>query len=169
MARPRRATGRKIDYKQWSFIPSLQASVTAASTVVGGALSFLVPATILRIRGYVQVSLDATKQVGDRMDVTFGLARVSTDAFDLGATAMPDPADEPEFPWFWWGSMTLRAEATGGEESWGTVNQRLEVDTKVMRKMKPAESLVWVFQSANPAGAPVTIVSLGLTRVLIGT
>ncbi len=128
-----------------------------------------IPATILRCRGYVQAYLDATRQVGDIMVVTAALGIVSTDAFNLGATAFPDPADEPAYPWLWWGQMTLESTLAAGDDAWGLSAQRLEVDTKAMRRWKPDETLTWVFQTTQVAGAPVTIIVNSDTRVLIGT
>ncbi len=161
--------GKTIDYKQWFAIPFLRQESGTDGTLSGGAIGFLVPATILRMRGYVQVSLDATKQVDDRVLVTFGLAIMSTDAFLLGPTSFPDPADEPEFPWLWWAQMQLEAYVTAGEEAWGMTAQRLEVDSKAMRKVKPGQSLVWVAQKSDTAGAVVSNLVFGETRVLIGT
>ena len=45
----------------------------------------------------------------------------------------------------------------------------MEVDTKAMRKVKPRETLVWVLQTSDVNGAPVTLVENQETRVLFGT
>ncbi len=161
--------GRKIDFKQWDAMPSLSAESSSSGTTLGGAISFTIPATILRIRGYCQASLDETKQAGDEMIVGFAVGIVSTDAFNLGVTAVPDPSSEPEYPWLWWGQVFLESFVAAAAEPWGISNQRLEVDSKAMRKVKPGETLCWVAQRNAVAGAPVTILTFGQTRVLIGT
>ncbi len=164
-----RGRGRTIDFKEWDCVPSVNANVSTATTTLFGGLAFLRPSTILRARGYVQASFDATVQVGDLIRLTFGLGIVSDDAFNLGATAMPDPAGECEYPWLWWGEMLLRSELAAGPGSWGIPAQRLEVDTKAMRRVKPQQTLAWIVESTDVAGAPVTNVDCGQLRVLIGS
>ena len=168
MAR-RRGGGKVIDFKTWALIPASSASITTNTTTSGNGLTSSQTSTILRCRGYVQGMLDATKQVGDQMILTFGLGLISSDAFAVGATAFPDPDGDGSYPWLWWGQMTLRSELAAGAESWGTSAQRLEVDTKAMRRFNADKTLVWVVQSTSAAGAPATNINIGTTRVLIGS
>ena len=166
----RRQGGRTIDFKEWAGIPSLINEIGANATILGGSLAFTAPATILRARGRLYAQFDETVQVGDRIIVTFGLGIVSTDSYTVGSTAMPDPGGEPEYPWLWWGQVMLEAGVAAGHSGgFGPTAQQLEVDTKAMRKIKPGQSLAWVWELAGAAGSPVTIVSQGETRVLIGT
>ncbi len=166
-----RRPGRKIDFKQWDFIPAIELTTTVSGTFSGGGLAFTIPATILRARSRIIAFFDATVQVADTIDVGLGLAVISSDAFTLGATAFPDPLSEPEYPWLWWTDISLRAEETGAatNRAWGTASQLLSVDTKAMRKIKPQETLCWVMQTSNVVGAPTTRVDIQRTRVLIGT
>ena len=113
--------------------------------------------------------MDQSKQVGDRIRLTFGLGIVSTDAATLGSTAVPDPGGEPDYPWLWWGTMDLLSYLAVGNESWGTSRQIVDVDTKAMRRFKPGQSLIWIVEAASVSGAPVTDVIFHQTRVLIGT
>jgi len=168
---PRRGnSGRVIDFKAWLGMAATDISVGSAQTNLGSSLAFTAPGTILRCRGYVQAAMDATKQVDDTIGLAFGLCIASTEAVAAGAASVPDPFDEVEYPWLWWGSMFLRSSTTTTEgNAWGTTAQRLEVDTKAMRRFKPEQSLVWVVQSATVSGAPATDVTMGFTRVLIGT
>ncbi len=160
---------RTIDFKSWRGMTPLFTAVTTATTIVSPPLTPGEPVTILRCRGLIHAFLDSTRQVGDTISLTFGLGIVSQDAAALGASAMPDPGSEPDYPWLWWGTMFLDGQlAAGGENPWGASAQKLEVDTKAMRKMKPRESLVWVMQSDTVAGAPVTEVRIHQTRVLVG-
>ncbi len=169
MARRRSNSGRVLDTKFWSQMNANSQSVSTNTTVLsGGTISFAEAFTILRCRGYVQASMDATKQVDDHIRVIFGLGIVSTDAATLGATAMPDPGDEANFPWLWWGSLRLRSYVAAGAEAWGMTAQRLEVDTKAMRRVKPGQSLVWIAETASVTGAVVTNIDFGETRVLVG-
>ncbi len=160
---------KKIDFKQWANIPAVGLSISTSGTNIGGSLVFLVPATILRFRGRLQMQFDATQQAGDEMVLTFGLGVISSDAFDAGGGSVPDPAGEPEYPWLWWGAFHLHSELTLGQNQWGTNNQVVDVDSKAMRKIKPGQSLAWVVQSVAITGAPETLIDFLQARVLIGT
>ena len=161
--------GRTIDYKQWTLLPGLATSLSADSTISGGSIAFAVPGTILRIRSFVQAQFDASAVSSDEIDLTYGIGLFATDAVSLGPTAMPDPAVEVEFPWLWWGDMHLHQEGTADPGSWGSNVQRIDVDTKAMRKVKPGESLAWVIQASLASGAPTTLLDIGRGRVLFGT
>ncbi len=161
--------GGRVQLKEWTSTLLSTIALTGDGTAIGGSVGFAIPGTILRCRSYVQATMDATKQVGDLITLTFGLGIFSTDAFTLGASAMPEPAADSAYPWLWWGQMHLEAQVAAGEDSWGSSNQRLEVDTKAMRRFKPTQTLGWVVESHASAGAPVTSVTFGTTRILIGT
>ena len=165
-----RRPGRTIDYKSWAAIPGLVDEILASETGSAGGLAFTEPATILRCRGYVKAMFDESMQVGDIIILAFALAIVSTDAFGVASGGgLPDPIAEPEYSWLWWGEIRLDAFTAAGENAWGTSAQLLEVDTKAMRKIKPRETLTMVFEVGTIAGAPVTYIDIGQTRVLIGT
>jgi len=166
-----RRGGRTIDYKEWAFMPFADMSTITANgtTLSAGVLPFVRAATILRCRGFVQANFDETQQVGDRMILTWGLGIVSTDASIAGSASMPDPAGEAEYPWMWWNTLVLRSNLAAGINSWGSSNQRLDIDTKAMRRVKPGQSLVMVIEASGASGAPVTEVITSQIRVLIGT
>ncbi len=169
MARRFIRQGKKIDFKSWAAIPSLQTGFSTETTIIGGSLAFSGPATILRCRGGILARLDATKQVGDLMKVTTAIGIVSSDAFAAGAGSVPDPASEPEYPWLWWNSFTLSSQIAAGTDDFGLSVRAVEVDTKAMRKIKPGESLLWVMQSSASAGSLATSIFFEQTRVLVGT
>ena len=163
--------GRKIDFKQWIAAPGLLETLTTAVTRVSGSLAFLEPGTILRWRGYFSAFMDESgATAGDRMVITVGIGIFSTDAVTVGENAMPDPADEPEYPWVWWKEFSLHTEvAAGPSGGWGIQAQRYDIDSKAMRRIKPGESLVLVFQTTNLVGAPTVNIDVGQLRVLVGT
>ena len=95
-------SGRRTD-KAWLPLQGTSAALTSDSTaIVGGPLSFVGPGTILRCRTNFIVAFGAATVALDDVAVCLGLGIVSTDAAMLGATAMPDPHDEPDYPWLWW-------------------------------------------------------------------
>ena len=168
MAR-RRGGGRTIDFKTWAATPFSTSTISTATTAGGGGVSTGAQATVLRTRGYVQAIMDSTKQVGDTMLLTFGLGIVSSDAFAVGGGSLPDPLGDADYPWLWWGEMFLEAELAAAQEAWGGSAQRLEVDSKAMRRLAPSQTLAWVVQATQVAGAPAVSVTFGTTRVLFGT
>ena len=171
MARRHRGGGKVIDFKSWVCFAGSQLDIsTATTTILGTPLDFTSPVTILRCRGRVQAAFDESVQVGDRIALTMGLGIVSTDAATVGATAVPEPFTDCEYSWLWWGSIHLESFLANGNvgNNFGSGMDRLEIDTKAMRRVKPAESLVFVVQSDSLTGAPVTSVDFHPMRVLIG-
>ena len=168
MAR-RRGGGKVIDFKTWTGIDLANSNITANGKVVGNGVSFTSQSTLLRTRGFVSASFDATQQVGDQMAITFGLAVVSADASAAGAASVPGPSGDIEYPWLWWGAMFLQSTLASGVNAWGTSAQRLEVDSKAMRRVTSLQTLLWVAEATISSGAPVTSLTFGETRVLIGT
>ena len=161
--------GRTIDFKQWTAIPGGSQSVSGNTTFAGpGLLAFGIPATILRVRGHFRVSMQITGlTAGDEVTLVFGLGIFSTDATAVGASALPDPSAEAEFPWLWYQSVMLQSiNADSAEPGSQTL---VEVDTKAMRKIKPGQSLAMVGQYVDTVGAPGVRINMGQIRVLFGT
>ncbi len=163
--------GRVIDFKEWRLLAgATQTFSTVGTRVASAVLAFTAPATILRIRCHdILLMLDSTQQVGDTIILTLGLGIVSSDAAALGATALPDPGAEAEYPWLWWGQSVLRSEVAAGVNDRGSSMYRFGVDSKAMRRVKPGQSLLWVIEASGLAGAPVTLIDVCSTRVLVGT
>ena len=164
-----RRPAKKIDFKQWTSIPSGSVDLTVNQTFPGpGLIAFSAPATILRVRGVLRVSFLVTGLTADdEAQCVFGLAVLSSDAVTLGQSAMPDPAGEPEYPWMWYGQLIMYSpNADFGAEG---MSVELPVDTKAMRKVKPGESLVMVVQYVDVTGTPGLRLSYNQMRVLLGT
>ena len=151
--------------KHWEAIPRIFLGSVGAETRIGGALSFTESRTIVRCRATLHASIDTPADAVSQV-ITCGLGIVSTDAFAVGLTAMPDPGDELDYPWLWWGEILLQKWLPAGDSA-SEASVRVEVDTKAMRKVKPRQSLVWVFQGIRLNGTPITQLLVGATRVLI--
>ncbi len=167
--RPLVRPGKKIDFKSWTAIPSTQSVIITDSTVSGGGLAFSEPATILRCRGEILVHLESTLAAGDAVKFAFALGVISSDAFTLGATAMPDPSGDADYPWVYWTEITLTTEEVTVADWMGYTWLRIPVDSKAMRKMKPGETFCWIMQRTDLGGNPPAVVDIAQTRVLIGT
>ncbi len=155
--------------KNWtSLIPSFQA-VSTNTTLLGNAIIPINSQTVLRCRGFVSAQFDATVQVGDIMLLTFGICVVSQDAQAVGATAMPDPFDDASWPgwlWFQLGALhtPIKAITTGAGDPNFPFWQRVDIDTKSMRKLRQNEVLFMNVQVGETAAATMDI--RGATRVL---
>ena len=166
-----RRRGRTVDYKAWLEHTGLGTEFASATTQIGlGGLSFTAPGTILRCHySDLLVMFDATQQVDDSMTITMGLGIVSTDAFTVGDSAMPDPVGDIGYPWLMWDTFALESQLAAGQQAIGATVVRRSYDVKSMRRVKPDQTLVWVIQSGDATGAPVTIYNMRPGRVLIGT
>ncbi len=159
--------GRTIDFKSWSAIPSVTITTTGAATLSGAGLSFAIPATILRMRGEILFYLDGAADTS-RQVIAAAIGLISTDAFTLGSTAFPDPLADVGFPWLWYSAVSLSNDLDSvGDVIDAAVAVRLQVDSKAMRKVKPDETLVVVFQTST--AITTTVIRQGQLRVLVGT
>ncbi len=159
--------------KEWQSIPGVFQSQTANGTIIGSSLAFTNPTTVLRCLTEYLFGPTGVATAGDGCSITCGLCVVSTDAATLGASAVPDPAGEMDYPWLYWAShmfefpsATSSTAGQGDQSGMGTV--RRVVDVKSMRKITPRQSLVWVFEYVDNAGIPPMTVDIGITRVLVG-
>ncbi len=139
-----RSRGRRTDY-EWTGACGDADAIDLAVNVTTAPLVFVdfnAPFTIMRIRGIIQVQLNAAA-VNERALIAFGIGIVTTDARAAGT--VPDPAQEPEFPWMWYGYAAVSSlnEAAIQPDALSAI---LEVDTKAMRKVKPGQSVMLVGQ-----------------------
>ena len=154
--------------KSWSATPSIQLSFTGNATVLGGALSFGESGvTIMRMMGEYGLSLSAAPTAVDQILIAVGLGVISTDAFNLGATAVPDPAGEPEYPWLYWAQHSFEFSTASLDPNAAIANLRHSFDVKSMRKMGAGQSLAWIAQYVNVIGNPSVRLHIGQTRMLL--
>jgi len=155
--------------KQWrSITDSAPIALVGAGTTLAGQLDFSEPRTILRMLGEYTLGSSSTYTAGDGALIAIGIAVVSTDAATLGATALPDPGSEPEYPWMYWASHSLFSATSTGDPNAIQAGVRQGFDIRSMRKVKPRESLVFVIEYSDIAGTPPIQVGQPGVRVLIG-
>ena len=130
----------------------------SGSAVFGLGQASLGGNTVVRIRGNLEAVLTAAAAAGQGYHVGLGIGIVSTDAFvDIGITALPDPLDDKGYPWMYHRIFDVHAvTATIADGSNNNV-VRFEVDTKAMRKMKPAETLCMIAQVVEIGAATVNL------------
>ena len=152
--------------KLWAGVPGISAAISVAGTTVGGGFAFTSPQTVLRMLGEYTLVAAPTPTADDFCVITVALGKVSSDAATLGATAVPDPAGEPEYPWLYWAAhpMYFGAAAVDGASASNSVRQTFDI--RSMRKFKARESLLWVIEYSDLNGTPSIRMILGQTRIL---
>ncbi len=157
---------RKV--KQWRGLGGTVLTLTGSSTNIAGSISFTEAQTVIRILGEYTIGPTAAPAALDSVHMNVGLCVASTDAVAVGATAMPDPADEPEFPWLYWKQHMLFYASTASVQSSQAANLRHSFDIRSMRKFSPRESLVLITEYGDLTGTPPITVSFAQTRVMVG-
>jgi len=158
--------GTQKKAKLWLGLPGGQTGMTADGTFIESALAFTSPQTVLRMIGEYTIVPVATPVAADAVVITVAIGKVSSDAFAVGATAVPDPGDEPGYPWLYWASHALKFPTADADPSGMGGTVRRSFDVRTMRKFTAQESLIWVFEYADLTGAPAMTIALGETRVL---
>ena len=171
MANSRRGGPRQA--KIWQFITGSSLALTATGTFGGGKIDVTDSRTVLRMIGNILIHRTGTVTAADKVRISLGIGVVSTDAATLGASALPDPGGEPEYPWLYWAEYDFgfpAGLATSGAGSTDSVAGvvRDHYDIRSMRRMKPRESLVFVVEYTDEAGTPAMDIELSKTRVLFG-
>ena len=158
--------------KSWLHIPAIDADMTAAGHQGGASLAFVEPATVLRMIGdYLITPTNGGVVALDAANIGVGIGIVSTDAATLGATALPDPASEADYPWLYWkvSSLYFRGVLDPTIPSGSADVVRVSFDIRSMRKIKPRESLSFGIEYVNVSGAPPLTFQSGGVRVLVAT
>ncbi len=110
---------------------------TTGQTALGGV-------TIARIHGIVTFSLIAATAIGDGFAGAMGIGIVTADAFAAGSGSMPSPTGDQDWGgWIFHKHFDVHAStSTEGDGQNALSNyQRMEIDTKAMRKMAPNETI----------------------------
>ena len=156
MARARR-TGRRPDY-DWQGGVSGFSLAANASTIVA-LVTNNITATIMRSRGRVLASIDGAVD-NDAAAVHVGLIVADDDAVAAGVTAIPSPATDFDADWLWHGFLLLKAQGTSTDAP--GLTDRLELDSKAMRRVKPNTQCVFAVTNVALVGTPAVDVLVGL-------
>ena len=157
--------------KQWDSFGSTEQHHTVNGIKASGTtLTFETfgPSTVLRMLGEYIITPTSAPVVADACIIGVGIALVSQDAAVLGATALPDPIADPDYPWLYWANHAFHFASADVDVSGPASAVRHKYDIRSMRKAKLQEALVHVVEYFDFAGAPPMTVFLGGTRVLLG-
>ncbi len=160
----RKTSGRRADMR-WTFGTHVADSVAAgtgsqAVIVTSGTIS----QTLFRIRGWLNVSLDAAAgAAGDILSVGYGLL-----VQQGGATATSLPLTDGDAPFFWYQAFHLvRVEAVAGGAADVSSIVSIPIDGKAMRVIRPDQEIVSIFETSDVAGAPAWTGTVS-SRFLLG-
>jgi len=143
--------------------------VTATGSLLwttGVVLTTESKATVVRSRGLVTINLLGQQTAdGDGFTGAVGLGIVSLDAFTAGA--VPDPIGDIAWPgWLWYSHFhVMQGDVNIGGEGAVSRIQRIEIDSKAMRKMGSEEILFGAFEFVEQGTATVEVT--GQTRILV--
>ena len=140
-------SGRKTDY-QWFNIGDIEGgqNLGTAQGVFGTtSFTFSTPGTLTRIRGRVGVVLDAGG-VDESAMILAGLCVIQNDQFASGAAPEIFNNTVDDQRWIWQGALYVNS---GAEAAVVTefLSDHIEIDTKAMKRVRPNETLAFVFQS----------------------
>ncbi len=144
MARTR--SGRRTDY-QWFNLGDVEVTQDlGVATAKFGSVGFdiLRPQTLTRIRGKVGVMLDAGG-VGESAMILVGLTVLTNDSFITGQAPELFNASLDEGNWLWQGALYVASGDEGAVVADGLFD-RLEIDSKAMRRMKASDTIAFVHQ-----------------------
>jgi len=122
--------------------------------------------TILRTRGQVYAQLDSGA-VDERVMVAVGIAVVSDPAALAGVGAIPTPDTEGSYDWLWHGFLSVSSGAEGAVVN-DSQHDRLEIDSKAMRKIGSSDTLVFAAEICATVDQTGTVDLMYATRILFG-
>jgi len=156
----------------WGVGPNAQGQISSVTNSVvwtnGVVLLLDVESTIVRIRGDMLLRITAAAAAGDGFSGAVGMGIVNSQAFAAGIVSMPTPVTEADWPgWMYHRFFNIKAPtgtlADGANAD--AIVQRLEIDSKAMRKIGTEEVFFGAIQFVEVGTS--TIVWDADTRILL--
>ena len=113
-----------------------QAFSASGTIVLGAGITPVIPGlTLVRLRGHLEIVLEAAANIGEGFSGALGVGIVSADAFAIGVTAIPNPIDDQSWGgWIYHRHWSLHATTATIADGVNTGRIGIEVDSKAMRK-----------------------------------
>ena len=155
--RPRTQSRRQT---AWGAGPNAESqSLSATQSLIwtnGSVLALEQEVTIVRVRGYCNIILEATAAIGDGFSGAIGIGLVSSAAFAAGVASVPTPITEVDWSgWLYHKFFDLRsitATIADGVNSVACV-QQFDIDSKAMRKQGSSMTLMGVVEVSESGTA----------------
>ena len=116
--------------------------------------------TLIRTRGSLLVFATGTADA----DVMFGVGLIELNFPIPVGTNLPGPLTEGDDDWIWHQVVPLRVDTS--EQAAVKSANRIEIDSKAMRKLEGNSALVWVLQTVNDVGTAGVRTFLGARYLL---
>ena len=122
--------------------------IVAAFTIA--ELTLNADVTVLRTRGDLLVHAEPDAAADDAI-VGFGVCVVSVAALGVGGTSVPGPLlDDGSDCWLWHRYVAFDAiVATAGVTTLGSLVERIEIDSKAMRRLAADQSIALIAESST--------------------
>ena len=168
MAHPKRSSrfAKKIDILRWDganhVFLALSAGSVAQTMITDGAQE-----TLMRMRGELLCSMDATQAPGRLVSVGIGALVVQA---GQGTTVNTVPLTDAEAPWLFYESFSMGYEemVTDVIDAPGMTTFRKTIDVKAMRILRPSREVQLVVQQATLNGSAAIDLSFNF-RALLGS
>jgi len=132
-------------------VEGVAAAINIGAVAIGA--EFLVATTLVRCRGHYQIRF-VPDAANSSQIAGLGLIIVDEQAFTAGAASVPSPTDDMDEEWVWHGLFPFApAFGVAAADDVALVVSG-EIDSKAQRKVKPGDSLVFVWDGIITAGSP---------------
>ena len=103
--------------------------------------------TLVRLRGYVEIVLEAAANIGEGFQGAIGIGLVTDQAFAAGSASIPDPIDEQAWDgWMYHRHFSLHATTATISDGVNTGRLAWEIDSKAMRIWEVGNTLMMKMQ-----------------------
>ena len=145
----------------WGFgVDMVNQTITTSTKIIGTtSLTIGEQATIVRIRGHIHLLIAAAGS-GEGYLGACGIALVNSDAFAQGINSIPGPQSDANWDnWMWHSFFDVRAVSATLADGVNAVavSQRIDIDSRAMRKWDPAETLVLMVEGVENGTATLRI------------
>jgi len=157
---PVRASQRRTGWEDGTGSTSPSAISGSTAGFVGLALAALVDGlTLVRTRGSINALLLTASAAGDGFQGAFGIGLATAAAVAVGILAVPTPITEQDWEgWLFWHTVSVHAgDRTAGDSNWNQATQRIEIDSKAMRKLGSDMALYAAFEVVEEGTATMEI------------
>ena len=155
-------------------LPTLDIQAFSSNTtlIIGSGITPLIDnLTIVRTRGHLEFILESADALRSGFNWVAGIGIVTSDAFAVGVSAVPNPFDDADWPgWLWYASGGIHSPSstaipTVGDQQTVVDNPIVEIDSKAMRKLRVNEVMFLSVQGGETGTAVMSV--RGMTRVLV--
>jgi len=125
-------------------------SLAGGAAIIDQSLAgFSNPITVVRTRGSITIWTDQEANDEDPFGAC-GMCVVSDQALAIGVSAVPTPiTDKDSDLWIMHQYFGLAFQFVSASGSPGVISQRVDFDSKAMRKIPPDTTLIWAVENAS--------------------